>query len=746
MVMSEPHEELPFLHCVFVLLPECCRYGSTKQQRRIWSDKLAQLGGQTSVIDQAKELDAILDKGKTAENSTRDRINASQLYQALLEQVEKDPKCRLYLITAKEPSSNSTRFKSILEDDISQRHSDVGGVFLATHEWIQVILVRKRLSIPDLDCQSATEAMKKSSSTLDSQIQTFCSNIKKQLQLIDPIVRKIVTGEKVNPISCLPYSVVYSGCPAKDGGINSKEASKSSGQQAKRQKTLNTFFATTEQKGGLQDEGSLGSWYGVYPGKPSKSDSSNSRNKLASHLPEHLSVHYGFLGECQYYVHADYDAHCSGKVAGFDLDGKLPCINVDGEGYYERMLRIILCADTLVRTKSGKRYPQNQFDWRWAHANVAEVLASLQDHYGYQIVIFTNQMGIGKNHVNEQDVRGRIEEVTKSLYSKGVLPVVFVSPIDDFYRKPRPGMWLLLEGACAGGKPINRSVSFFVGDAAGRTGDHSSSDVNFAKNLSLQFMTPERLFGEDATKKLPEVVTEKITKGRYSLREYSPVKSMLDVSEELANELSVFAKTWKDEAVQRAVLLSASPASGKTTFCKKVLEEHFQVVRVCQDDLKTKQKCFKAAEEALDKGKDIVIDATNRDAKTRSEWLSLFNKRDGLRKIAITLSANKEQSMRLNTLRKLRIHHLSLFYTGQEPSGVEQPVDIDDGRSVPAVVTHSFFKNFEMPTREEGFDEVYSFPVGLRIWDETLVEDSSSPETVHKDKNLVEFFLSLLYL
>ena len=38
---------------------------------------------------------------------------------------------------------------------------------------------------------------------------------------------------------------------------------------------------------------------------------------------------------------------------------------------------------------------------------------------------------------------------------------------------------------------IDKDRSFFVGDAAGRPGDHSAADRKLALNVGLQFFTPE---------------------------------------------------------------------------------------------------------------------------------------------------------------------------------------------------------------------------------------------------------------
>lgn len=36
--------------------------------------------------------------------------------------------------------------------------------------------------------------------------------------------------------------------------------------------------------------------------------------------------------------------------------------------------------------------------------------------------------------------------------------------------------------------------SFYVGDAAGRKGDHSAADIGFAKDVGVKFLLPEEVF------------------------------------------------------------------------------------------------------------------------------------------------------------------------------------------------------------------------------------------------------------
>ena len=41
---------------------------------------------------------------------------------------------------------------------------------------------------------------------------------------------------------------------------------------------------------------------------------------------------------------------------------------------------------------------------------------------------------------------------------------------------------------------IDKSESFFVGDALGRKGDWSDSDKVFAENIGIKYISPEEMF------------------------------------------------------------------------------------------------------------------------------------------------------------------------------------------------------------------------------------------------------------
>ena len=148
------------------------------------------------------------------------------------------------------------------------------------------------------------------------------------------------------------------------------------------------------------------------------------------------------------------------KIAGFDLD------------------------NTIITTKSGKKFPKDQMDWKWLNTNVKNKLITLSKEY--VIAIFTNQLGISLGKQSKSELIDKFSNIYKELD----VPIIFlVSDRKDFYRKPGVGMWQVLEK-----EGIIKEGSFYVGDAAGRETDFSNSDKEFALNIGIDFYTPEDFF------------------------------------------------------------------------------------------------------------------------------------------------------------------------------------------------------------------------------------------------------------
>ncbi|KAK9467847.1 polynucleotide kinase 3 phosphatase-domain-containing protein [Lipomyces arxii] len=193
-------------------------------------------------------------------------------------------------------------------------------------------------------------------------------------------------------------------------------------------------------------------------------------------------------------------------VAGFDLDG------------------------TLITTKTGRPFATSEKDWKFKFGQT-RTLAKLkswveQEHEAKEkiLVIFSNQNGIALVPKTAKSRKTKVDETRTRLWQFKTKMMAMAKPLgipcyivaatkkDDF-RKPDIRMWQLVKKAHEehlqhqlsqsnqdsehpGRVVINlaKDESFFVGDAAGRKGDHSNVDREFANKLEVKFYTPEQYF------------------------------------------------------------------------------------------------------------------------------------------------------------------------------------------------------------------------------------------------------------
>ncbi|MBP06034.1 MAG: DNA 3'-phosphatase [Chloroflexi bacterium] len=315
----------------------------------------------------------------------------------------------------------------------------------------------------------------------------------------------------------------------------------------------------------------------------------------------------------------------STKVAAFDLDF------------------------TLIKPKSGNKFPKTWDDWKFMYSNVIEVLNSMED---FTIVIFTNQKD-NKRSLSESDLKKRFNDIKKSFNSK---LSIYYSRQSDFDRKPFTGMW---EQFISDNNITHvSSKSFYCGDAAGRSSDHASTDIYFANNIKVKFLTPENVF---------ESSTE-----------------MLKVQPKFSKSKSIIPKFAKLD--KELVFLVGFPGSGKSTL---VAEQYSDYTHVSLDIEKTKSKFLKKIKMALESSSKIIVDNTNLNIENRAEIIK-----------ATKLHKNKPFFLRC-------IYFNLDMELCKYLSNLRVQLTKGDKKPIPDVAYRTLAKNFTIPSLNEGFDKIH---------------------------------------
>lgn len=251
---------------------------------------------------------------------------------------------------------------------------------------------------------------------------------------------------------------------------------------------------------------------------------------------------------------------------------------------------------------------------------------------GYSVVVFSNQKAVPGR--SDKFVESRMLEVSINMK----VPIhFFCARGSDEYRKPCTGMISLVPASYG-------KIEFYVGDAAGREGDFSDSDKEFAKNAGVPFYTPESFFNE------------------YPVIQSSSCPSLFRF--ETVHFLTM-------------VILVGYPGCGKTTFCRNFLSH---LARVSRDVERTKEACLRLADRFLESNQSVVIDNLNGTRWERKAFADLASRR-GAGVFIVHFRSSMAFSMKRNKLRDC---------------------------PVPDVAFYAYRKNFELPDVEEGAEEILS--------------------------------------
>ncbi|KAI0051582.1 PNK3P-domain-containing protein [Auriscalpium vulgare] len=342
----------------------------------------------------------------------------------------------------------------------------------------------------------------------------------------------------------------------------------------------------------------------------------------------------------------------SPKVAIFDLDGTL-------------------IKSTFGRGRGPKAGP---LEWQWWKSVVPTKVKEVHDS-GFAVVIISNQ---GIRAAQLVDWKKKIPLIAAAL--PDVPFHIFAATAKDSHRKPMPGMWYELERIFAeDGVVIDKTSSYYVGDAAGRADDFASTDRKFALNVGIKFYTPEasmRAFSEYFL----GISAAPYTLPGFSVSSLKPGLRITPVSPPIVSTTP-----------PELVLFVGLPCLGKSSFYRSIFAPA-GYTHINQDTLGSRAKCVKAAEEAMKSGKSCVVDNTNRDKATRKYYIDMAKKLKAPVRCFV-FNGSKELAWHNNLY---RAYNLPPSVASREPKR----------DFVPYMAFTSFADSYEEPKVEEGYTEV----------------------------------------
>ena len=314
---------------------------------------------------------------------------------------------------------------------------------------------------------------------------------------------------------------------------------------------------------------------------------------------------------------------------------------------------------TLIKTKSGKKFPIDKNDWEMIYPSVIEKMSKLTNS---MIGIISNQKGL-KSGEQKTDWVDKIKYINKLIK----IDFVFASLTDDRFRKPLPGSFEFIKNKFIGidwVKLIEKKKIFYIGDAFGRETDFSDTDIKYALNNVFKFKTPEIFF--DINK---EDKTGSIT---YPTINYFSHQEQIQLFDDLDKVIR--------ENKKILIITIGFPASGKSFLRKELVKRYPQFHYSNNDDVMEKVQSRMLIKKALPDYDFIIDDNTNLDKSGRDAKIKLF---DGYYKIGIWFDYELDVCFHLNWMR--------MYWFG--------------GKLLPKVTYYTLRKKFVPTNLEIGFDK-----------------------------------------
>ena len=308
----------------------------------------------------------------------------------------------------------------------------------------------------------------------------------------------------------------------------------------------------------------------------------------------------------EYYT-INYDYNFKSDIIAFDMD------------------------NTIISTKSGKRFPKSMDDWKFIFNSEVKLNKIAKKH---SIIIITNQLGITKNKTKIEDIEGKLDMIHQEL---NLHILVMIASADNNYRKPRIGFYTMLEKMYLDKNKKIKSFTY-VGDAAGRTGDHSDSDYKFLLNISKYAPNIETKFF------LPEEFFNKETGGSKNVLGYNLKYRGKDSTKKIITKINSVT----DTLMNQVILISGYPASGKSTLASK-LAKKLNLSYFSKD--KDKGKFKKLIKNQVDSEFNFIVEGLYYSDKQRNELKNIIGKKYQI--INLVMDVPYDTAIHFNKFRSL---------------------------------------------------------------------------------------------
>lgn len=152
--------------------------------------------------------------------------------------------------------------------------------------------------------------------------------------------------------------------------------------------------------------------------------------------------------------------------------------------------KVLICDldGTLIETRSGKTFPENENDWQFKKY----IKEAIQEYNPKYIFIISNQGGIENGFVYEIKFRAKLDTIMHEIRTWGDFIVDGTycksNDPDDKYRKPNTGMVDYFREDYYRNYDFSPRQALMIGDASGLIGQFSDSDARCAYNAGIRYV------------------------------------------------------------------------------------------------------------------------------------------------------------------------------------------------------------------------------------------------------------------